>query len=355
MQPAPPPSTLAVDYFDGRSARATAVTLRLMGDLLLIDGEGVSRREPVGAVQWPERTRHGTRVAHLADGASLHCADALAWDRWMRAGGHHESAVVTAQQSWRGVLVSLVLIVGVLVAIYEWGVPAASRGVVALMPRSVDAAIGEQALASIDEHLMKPSRLPAEQQQQLRSAFSRAVATLPPGEAPAYQLLFRSSDIGPNAFALPGGSIILTDELVQLVDGDEQVITGVLAHELGHVQHRHGMRMLVQVTALGALASVVVGDFSSLLAGVPALLGQAGYSRDAERESDREAVRVLKAAGISPRVMVTFFERIGEWREDEPSESDGNGKSSDSPLGIAISSHPADAERIRFFEDAARP
>ena len=115
------------------------------------------------------------------------------------------------------------------------------------------------------------------------------------------------------------------------------------------------MRMLVQVTALGALASVVVGDFSSLLAGVPALLGQAGYSRDAERESDREAVRVLKAAGISPRVMVTFFERIGEWREDEPSESDGNDKSSDSPLGIAISSHPVDAERIRFFEEAAKP
>src|SRR5690606_13813237 len=122
----PPPSTLAVEYFDGRSARATPVQLRLMGDLLLVDGEGVSRREPVGTVQWPERTRHGTRVAHLADGASLHCADALAWDRWMRAGGHRESAVVAAQQSWRGVIIALVLLVVALFAIYEWGVPAAS-------------------------------------------------------------------------------------------------------------------------------------------------------------------------------------------------------------------------------------
>ena len=228
MQPAPPPSTLAVEYFDGRSARATPVTLRLMGDLLLVDGEGVARREPVGTVQWPERTRHGTRVAHLADGASLHCADALAWDRWMRAGGHRESAVVAAQQSWRGVFAALVLLVVALFAIYEWGVPAASRGVVALMPRSVDAAIGEQALASIDEHLMKPSTLPDGQQQRLRTAFARAVATLPAGEKPDYKLLFRASEIGPNAFALPGGSIILTDELVTLVDGDEQVITGVL-------------------------------------------------------------------------------------------------------------------------------
>ena len=348
----PPPSTLTVDYFDGRSARSTPVRLHLAGELLLIDGEGVARREPVGAVQWPERTRHGARVAHLADGASLHCADALAWDRWMRAGGHRESAVVAAQQSWRGVLVSLALIVLALAAIYEWGVPAAARAAVALLPRSVDATIGEQALASIDEHLMKPSRLPDAQQQRLRAAFERAVATLPPGEAPAYRLLFRSSEAGPNAFALPGGSIILTDELVSLVGGDEQVITGVLAHELGHVRHRHGMRLLVQVTALGAVASLVVGDFSALLAGVPALLGQAGYSRDAEREADAEAVRVLRAAAISPRVMVTFFERIADWREEEEGQ-DAPAGAGDSWLGIAIASHPADAERIRFFEQAA--
>lgn len=348
----PPPSTLTVDYFDGRSARSTPVRLHLAGELLLIDGEGVARREPVGAVQWPERTRHGARVAHLADGASLHCADALAWDRWMRAGGHRESAVVAAQQSWRGVLVSLALIVLALAAIYEWGVPAAARAAVALLPRSVDATIGEQALASIDEHLMKPSRLPDAQQQRLRAAFERAVATLPPGEAPAYRLLFRSSEAGPNAFALPGGSIILTDELVSLVGGDEQVITGVLAHELGHVRHRHGMRLLVQVTALGAVASLVVGDFSALLAGVPALLGQAGYSRDAEREADAEAVRVLRAAAISPRVMVTFFERVADWREEEAGE-DASADAGDSWLGIAIASHPADAERIRFFEQAA--
>ncbi len=178
----PPPATLAADYFDGRSARATPVTLRLAGGLLQVDGEGVSRREPVGAVQWPERTRHGLRVAHLADGASLHCADALAWDRWMRAGGQRESAVVRAQQSWRGVIAALVLLVLALAALYEWGVPAASRAVVALVPRSVDAVIGREALASIDQHLMKPSRLPAAQQERLRAAFGRAVATLPAGE-----------------------------------------------------------------------------------------------------------------------------------------------------------------------------
>ncbi len=357
MQPAPLPSTLTVDYFDGRSARATPVTLRLMGDLLLIDGDGVCRREPVGSVQWPERTRHGTRITHLADGASLHCTDSLAWDRWMRAGGHRDSAVVAAQQSWRGVLVAVLLLVVTLAGVYQWGVPAAARAIVALVPHSVDAAIGREALASLDGRWMQPSELPPAQQQQLRAAFAQAVARLPADQAPPYELLFRASGVGPNAFALPGGHIILTDELVALVDGDEQVITGVLAHELGHVRRRHGMRALVQVTALGAVASLVVGDFSGLLAGVPALLGQAGYSRDAEREADADAVATLRAAGISPRVMVRFFERIADWRRGEAADEDlGQGDGDDdSWLGIAIASHPADAQRIRFFEEAARP
>src|SRR4030095_10063794 len=116
------------------------------------------------------------------------------------------------------------------------------------------------------------------------------------------------SRIGPNAFALPGGTIILTDDLVKRVGADEAVLIGVLGHELGHLRHRHGMRMLIEVGALGAIASVLVGDFSTLLASMPVWLGQAAYSRDAEREADAEAVRVLRASGASPAVMVGFFE-----------------------------------------------
>ena len=72
---------------------------------------------------------------------------------------------------------------------------------------------------------------------------------------PAHRIEFRKSRIGPNAFALPGGSIVITDELVALVDGDAAVVTGVLGHELGHVRHRDGMRMLLQASAVGVLAS----------------------------------------------------------------------------------------------------
>ena len=371
-----PAATLAAEFFDGVSARGHPVVLSLRGGSLHIEGEGITLDVPLRAIEWPERTRHGTRTAHLPDGASLHCADAAAWDAFARAGGRGESAVVTAQQSWRWVLASLVAITVVLGALYQWGVPWAARAALPLIPAGVDAAIGERALASLDEHLLQPSRLPAERRRALRAAVERALAAQPPGSVPTHRIEFRAAEIGPNAFALPGGTIVVLDELVQLLDGDTDTLTGVVAHEIGHVRHRHGMRMLVQASAIGVLASTVFGDFNALLATVPVWLGQAAYSRDAEREADADAARLLKQAGISPAVMVRFFEKVAAWtppprpgaasapagdtpsappKDEAPARAEPPRKRrGESDLGIAIASHPADAERIRFFEEAAR-
>ncbi|MFT3953935.1 MAG: M48 family metallopeptidase [Piscinibacter sp.] len=331
---------LTAEYFDGRSARARAVRLRRDGTQLHIHGEDVDLRVPLSQVRWPERTRHGVRVAELPDGGSLHCTDSAAWDSFAQACGRGDGIVVRAQQSWRAVLASLAGLVVVIVAFYAWGIPTAAGAALALIPESADRSVGEVAMRSLDEQLMKPSALPAAEQQRLREAFARALSAQPTGSVPAHRIEFRKSRIGPNAFALPGGSIVITDELVTLVEGDAAAITGVLGHELGHVKHRDGMRMLLQASAVGVLASTVVGDFSSLLAAVPVVLGQSAYSRDAERRADAEAVQLLRHAGLSPAVMVGFFEKMAKAHGDHS-------------LGIAIASHPADAERIRFFREAA--
>jgi Zn-dependent protease with chaperone function len=353
-EPAAPTQVTAVtaDYFDGRSARAHPVQVQLAGDQLTISGDGISIQLAANRVQWPERTRHGARVAQLPNGGALHCSDAKAWDAWALASGRRESLVVRAQQSWRWALLSAAAF-GVLVgALYLWGVPWLGRVAVAATPMRVDRLLGESALQALDGQLLKPSALPAEHQQRLQAALERAVAALPPGSVPEHRLVFRSGRIGPNAFALPGGTLVMTDALVELVQGDEAVITGVLGHELGHVQHRHGLRLLVQAGAIAALSGVVLGDFSALLAGAPVLLGQASYSRDAEREADAHAVKVLKAAGLSPAVMIGFFERVaGRGPQDKTARGANTQGSTD--LGIAIASHPADEERIRFFREAA--
>jgi Zn-dependent protease with chaperone function len=341
---------IAAQYFDGISARAHGVRADLCGGQLQVRGAGIAVSVPARQVKWPERTRHGTRVAHLPGGAVLHCADREAWDAWLMAAGRGEALVVKAQQSWRATWVSVVLLVTVLAAGFVWGVPWAVRAAVAVLPVRIDAVVGQAALESLEGHLLDATQLPPPERERIVAAFERAVAAMPAGSVPAWRIEFRKSRIGPNAFALPGGTIVMTDELVRLVRGDERILVGVLAHELGHVRHRHGMRALAQVSALGAAAGLVLGDFSSLLASVPVWLGQAAYSRDAEREADLEAVRVLKAAGHSPEVMVEFFKSVRQGEDGKPQDEGAR----ESWLGIAIASHPADEERMQFFRDAAR-
>ncbi len=86
-----------------------------------------------------------------------------------------------------------------------------------------------------------------------------------PQDGRDYAIRFRASKIGPNALALPGGVIYVTDELVELAPDDDAVI-GVLAHELGHIEQRHLMRRLFASAAVGAAAAVLFGDVSTVLA-----------------------------------------------------------------------------------------
>jgi predicted Zn-dependent protease len=118
------------------------------------------------------------------------------------------------------------------------------------------------------------------------------------------------------------------------------------------VRLRHGMRMLVQVTLVGTVTTLAWGDFSALLAAAPALLGQMAYSRDLEREADSEAITLLRANGISPAVMLELFQRLAGARP-ATGQAAGEKEAPASGLGIAFSSHPGDAERMRTFRDAA--
>ncbi len=352
--PATPPSApgaLPALYFDGQVAAGRPVRLMLQADQLVAQlDEGSALRWPLAAVQWPERTRHGQRTLHLAEGGLIQCADANAFDAWRQAAGGataHESWVVRAQQNWRLTLGALALLVALGFAGYRYGVPLLAEGVVAALPASADAAVGEAALAQIEQRWLKPSTLPPARQAELRAAFTTMLQQADAGSVtPVWRLEFRAAgeSLGPNAFALPGGVIVLTDALVALLAGADDALLGVLAHEMGHVRLRHGMRSVVQVTLISAVTSVALGDFSAVLAGAPVLLAQTAYSRAFEREADAEAARMLAASGRDPAVMVEFFERL---------QASAGGKGRDAPP-IAIASHPADAERIAFFRDAGR-
>ncbi|MFT3857912.1 MAG: M48 family metallopeptidase [Aquabacterium sp.] len=358
-----PPTKLAVDYFDGRSARAHRMQMWIEAGMLQLAGNDLIRQVPLSQVQWPERTRHGARQVHFDDGGSVQALDPGQWDAWYRAQELGESLVVQAQQSWRWTLIASALLVLVTVMGYWWGLPLAARAIAPLIPASVDLQVGRATLAAMDKQWLHPSKLSSAEQARLRQRFDAAMAryqmsrSMPPtsttaedtAQAPLalpssvrLQWHFRRSEIGPNAFALPDGSVVITDELVDLLRDREDVLLGVIGHEIGHILLRHGMRTLIQTGILSAATSVALGDFSSVLAGAPALLGHLAYSRDHEREADDVAIAFTRRNDIRPSTMVVFFERLQAHRAGREAAD----------IGIAFSSHPADAERMARFRAA---
>ncbi len=335
-----PASPVQAEYFDGQRPKSEAVTLSLRDGRLWMRGLEGEREILLSDVHWPERQRHGARVAHLATGGALHCKDAAAWDALARAAGQGDGWVVRVQQSWRATLAACVALVALCAAAFLWGVPLAAQGVVAALPESVDRLVGDTAWKSMQNQFFKPTALSDARQAELRRAFANTAARARLSQAlPDMRLEFRASTVGPNAFALPGGTIVLTDEMVELAKGDDNLLMGVLGHEMGHVLHRHSMRMVVQASLIGAATGLAFGDFSSTLAAAPAILGQLAYSRDFEREADAEALRVLRANGLGGKTMVVFFERLQAWQRDH-----GHGG-----VPALLSSHPVDDERIAFF------
>ena len=120
-----------------------------------------------------------------------------------------------------------------------------------------------------------------------------------------------------NAFAVPGGQIVLTKELIDKTESPDEV-AGVLAHEMGHGIELHPETGIIRNIGLAAAVEVMMGGTGGGLANVGLMLAQLGYSRGAEREADRHALELLKGAGIAPRGLGNFFTRVMKMEADEP-------------------------------------
>ncbi len=314
-------------YFDGKTSRRMRVELWVEAGEARIAGEA-ERVCPIADLRVSERTRHAARKVTYPDGAYLEIQDNAAFNEMLQASGHQEPLVVRLQQSWRNSLLAAFALVAVLVLGYLYGLPAASKALAHALPEQVERTIGRETLGILDARLLEPSRLPAQRQ---RAIVERFAGLRPPHQgAPAYRIVFRKSKIGPNALALPSGDIVLTDEIVELVN-DDDALMGILAHELGHLHERHIMQRIIQASSIGAAATALFGDVSALLANIPTFLADQKYSRDAEREADDYAVAMLKANGLGLSGLRRAFDRLAEVSGDTV------------PY---LSSHPPTAERI---------
>jgi beta-barrel assembly-enhancing protease len=116
-----------------------------------------------------------------------------------------------------------------------------------------------------------------------------------------------ADDSSINAFAMPGGVVVVHTGLLRAVNRPEE-LAGVLAHEVQHVELRHSLKALIKETGLRGLWAAVTGDLGSTVAGQAAVkLTSLRFSRDAEREADRRGFETLVSQNIDPQGMVDFF------------------------------------------------
>jgi len=156
-----------------------------------------------------------------------------------------------------------------------------------------------------------------------------------------------------NAFALPGGYVVINTGLILKAETPEEML-GVVAHEMAHVTEQHGMRNIIGSAGIYLTVNAILGDVSGLLAliadAAPFLLNQS-YSRSFETESDEKGAALLLAADIDPRGLASFFEKLKEEEDKRLKEMAGedNQELAKATLSM-ISTHPATEDRIAHLE-----
>ena len=220
-----------------------------------------------------------------------------------------------------------------------YGIPLLAKKIAYSLPPEVTNELSEQTLKILDGRFLKPTELSQEKIAELQEIFIQLNKEI---DTEFNCLLeFRKSPIiGPNAFALPSGLIIMTDELVELADNNRE-LEGIFIHEVAHVTKRHGLRSIIQNAGIFLLISTLAGDITSITstaASLPTLLAQSNYSRKFEKEADRFTVLyfIQKKWNIKPYQDILL--RIAKDMPNYPGES-------------LLSSHPLTNDRIKYIQE----
>lgn len=311
-------SRVTAHYYDGRTSavREVEVDVRTGGDgrpmLLAVSGDESLGTWPLDDMPVDSGVGAAHRILDLPGGGTLefHGRDL---DSLLERVGHRPQShwVDRLESRWSVALGALLASAVALWAFTQYGIPMLATRAAFAIPASVGERIEDEGIDLADRDLLDPSELTPERRRELTAEFDGVVADLG-FEAQPTLIFRRSPKLGANAFALPGGTVLVTDDLVEMARNDDE-LRAVFAHELGHVRSRHAMRLLLQNSATAVLMVGLLGDVtaaSSLAASVPTVLAHAAYSRDFEREADDCARAWMERAGVPPERLGDLLERL---------------------------------------------
>ena len=339
-------------YFDGESAARREVEVELVsGGVRILDLE--SGRHELAFWEYrelrpvDEPTRDGPRRIRAGIGRARLVVEEAALvaalcARAPRLAGR-EPGWARLCLRWAGLLA---LSIAVLLAILWLGLPRFADQAARLVPHQWEADLGEslvepalRALARFDEtdevaFCTAPGGL---------DSLAELTHRLAPAGSP-YRFMVRVVNLEMvNAFALPGGQIVIAEGLIRSAESPDEV-AGVLAHEMGHVLHRHSTASMIEALGLAFLFGALLGDFGTgVIGGAGETLVGLTFRREAEAEADERALELLGRAGVSSRGLADFFERLRR-------------KSGEIPAYLRfLSTHPPREHRQRHAAEHSAP
>lgn len=329
-------------YFDGWQPIGVPARMDFFDREATLAAGPISERHATFDLKVSPRIGSTDRFITLPNGAQFACADHAFFDSLPQE-SPSEGPVAWLEERWGVALACVVIVICTLLAGYFFGLPAAAERIAARIPMETEQALGRQALTWLDEReWFNPTKLDFDTRKTITDGFDRLRSDLPLRDY--HHLEFRSgAAFGPNALALPGGIIVITDDMAKAAATTEEVLA-VLAHEIGHVELRHTMRSVLQNSVVAAAAATVTADAASLsvaIATLPALVAQMKYSREFEAAADDYAFRLLKQKGYSPTAFASLMERLAKRAGEETG-----------PLAY-VSTHPVTAERVQRARNAA--
>jgi beta-barrel assembly-enhancing protease len=222
---------------------------------------------------------------------------------------------------------------------------APTKAVARLMPEAARERLGRNVLASLP--LSASDKRICDDPAGRAAVDALAKRLMPDVKDPARKVLVLNWSLV-NAFAVPGGQVILTRGIIEKASGPDE-IAGVLAHEIGHGLELHAEAGLVRAVGFWALIQMVFTGTPGALGNIGSSLVQLAHNRSFEREADAVALKMLRDAKISPKAFAGFFRRMDGNRPEKP-------ESSRRPFGLpndVFDTHPSSPERIRTIESQA--
>ena len=215
----------------------------------------------------------------------------------------------------------------------------AVRFLVAQIPPKFEQDLGADWMAELqqDEKFIQDPKLQA----RIDKAVAPLLAVLPTNHVKFQFSIIEEPE--PNAFSIPGGYVVITTGLLEMLDKQEQ-LAGVMAHEIAHVTEKHVFRQVISSFGPILLMELVLANDKSRSGTVSAassLLIVQSFSQEYEFEADNVGWKFLMAARINPHGMIELLSKLKAYEESQSDEFFVPG---------ALRSHPATAKRIRKLE-----